>query len=40
MLNQNKSFDYKTCLFKVLPGLSFIFYKEKLKTEEHIMSLE
>ncbi len=36
----NKSFDYKTCLFRILPNLSFIYHKEKEKTEERINLLK
>ena len=36
IFKNNKSFDYKTCLFVVLPSLSFMYFKEKKKTEERI----
>lgn len=34
------SFDYKICLFKVLPELSFTYFKEKTKTEERITQIK
>ena len=36
LFKKNQGFDYKEGLFKVLPKLNFLYYKEKVSTERLI----